>query len=112
MLNPNPSNKQQQDETTIFTLEDFVIKAEIDHMNLRPLIEFCRNTRLAPKLHGFSMRYSQQVLEEEIKKSTVNKKSNFEAFLGNISKKKTNVEEKFETTYPQIESKMQVSLSL
>lgn len=87
MIKPKPTEKKQ-DETTIFTLEDFVIKAEIDHMNLRPLVEFCRNTRLAPKLHGFSMRYSQQALEEEMKKSTVSKKSSFEMFMSNIAKKK------------------------
>uniref|UniRef100_A0A2A4J8Q3 DNA 5'-3' helicase n=1 Tax=Heliothis virescens TaxID=7102 RepID=A0A2A4J8Q3_HELVI len=87
MIKPKGSEKKQ-DETTIFTLEDFVIKAEIDHMNLRPLVEFCRNTRLAPKLHGFSMRYSQQALEEEMKKSTVSKKSSFEIFMSNIAKKK------------------------
>lgn len=33
------------------------------------------------------MRYNQQVLEEEMKK-TVDKKSSFESFLKNISKKK------------------------
>uniref|UniRef100_A0A2A4IVS0 DNA 5'-3' helicase n=1 Tax=Heliothis virescens TaxID=7102 RepID=A0A2A4IVS0_HELVI len=87
MIKPKGTEKKQ-DETTIFTLEDFVIKAEIDHMNLRPLVEFCRNTRLAPKLHGFSMRYSQQALEEEMKKSTVSKKSSFEMFMNNIAKKK------------------------
>lgn len=86
MIKSKPGEKNQ--DTTIFSLEDFVIKAEIDHMNLRPLVEFCRNTRLAPKLHGFSMRYSQQALEEEIKKSTVSKKSSFEMFMNNISKKK------------------------
>ncbi|XP_022825597.1 ATP-dependent DNA helicase DDX11 [Spodoptera litura] len=88
MIKPKSSSDKQQHETTIYTLEDFVIKAEIDHMNLRPLVEFCRNTRLAPKLHGFSMRYSQQALEEEMKKSTVSKKSSFEMFMSNISKKK------------------------
>lgn len=77
-------------ETTILTLEDFVIMAEIDHLHLRPLVEFCRKTRLAPKLHGFSMRYSQQALEEE-NKSTVAKKSSFKDFLSNISKKKADV---------------------
>nr|XP_049694720.1 ATP-dependent DNA helicase DDX11 isoform X1 [Helicoverpa armigera] len=87
MIKPK-ATENKQDETTIFTLEDFVIKAEIDHMNLRPLVEFCRNTRLAPKLHGFSMRYSQQALEEEMKKSTVSKKSSFEMFMSNIAKKK------------------------
>ncbi|CAK1546270.1 unnamed protein product [Leptosia nina] len=54
----------------IYTLEDFVIKSEIDHLNLRPLVDFCRTSRLAPKLHGFSMKYSQQDLEER-KESTV-----------------------------------------
>lgn len=87
MIKPKQPNEKKQDETTIFTLEDFVIKAEIDHMNLRPLVDFCRNTRLAPKLHGFSMRYSQQALEEEMK-STVRKKSSFETFMSNIAKKK------------------------
>ncbi|KAI8424508.1 hypothetical protein MSG28_002971 [Choristoneura fumiferana] len=83
----SPSDKP---ETTILTLEDFVILAEIDHLNLSPLVEFCRKTRLAPKLHGFSMRYSQQALEEE-NKSTVTKKSSFKDFLSNISKKKPDV---------------------
>lgn len=84
----NKSNETKKEETTIFTLEDFVIKAEIDHINLRPLVEFSRSTRLAPKLHGFSMRYSQQALEEEMNKRTVTKKSSFEIFMNNISKKK------------------------
>ncbi|CAB3257841.1 unnamed protein product [Arctia plantaginis] len=84
----NKSNETKKEETTIFTLEDFVVKAEIDHMNLRPLVDFSRNTRLAPKLHGFSMRYSQQALEEEMNKRTVSKKSSFEMFMNNISKKK------------------------
>ncbi|XP_045765578.1 ATP-dependent DNA helicase DDX11 isoform X2 [Maniola jurtina] len=74
-------------DATIFSLEDFVIKAEIDHLHLRPLVEFCRSTRLAPKLHGFSMRYSQQALEEENKKVEV-KKASFKEFLSNMSKKK------------------------
>ncbi|XP_048006864.1 ATP-dependent DNA helicase DDX11-like [Leguminivora glycinivorella] len=91
MIKPK-STAEKQEDTTIMTLEDFVIKAEIDHMNLRPLVEFCRKTRLAPKLHGFSMRYSQQALEEENKR-TVEKKSSFKDFLSNISKKKTEVEE-------------------
>lgn len=86
------NSDQKKGGTTIFTSEDFVIKAEVDHMNLKPLIDFCRHTRLAPKLHGFSMRYSQQQLEEEMK-STVDKKSNFETFLSNISKKKAEVVE-------------------
>ncbi|KAJ8733182.1 hypothetical protein PYW08_001480 [Mythimna loreyi] len=93
MIKPKQPNENKQDETTIFTLEDFVIKAEIDHMNLHPLVEFCRKTRLAPKLHGFSMRYSQQVLEEEMKKSTVSKKSSFEMFMSNIAKKKDGMKE-------------------
>ncbi|XP_038223159.1 ATP-dependent DNA helicase DDX11-like [Zerene cesonia] len=77
----------ETNEAKIYTLEDFVIKAEIDHMNLRPLVEFCRQTRLAPKLHGFSMRYSQQELEESEKVKQVDKKRSFKDFLSNISKK-------------------------
>ncbi|KPJ06016.1 Putative ATP-dependent RNA helicase DDX11-like protein 8 [Papilio machaon] len=85
ILKPKVSGKEQND-TKIFTLEDFVIKSEIDHLNLRPLVEFCRDTRLAPKLHGFSMRYSKEVLEEENKKKVVNQKSSFEKFISNIKK--------------------------
>ncbi|XP_049870071.1 ATP-dependent DNA helicase DDX11 [Pectinophora gossypiella] len=95
---------EKKDESTIFTLEDFVIKAEIDHMNLRPLVDFCRATRLAPKLHGFSMRYNQQALEEEMKKTTV-KKSSLESFLSNISKKEVDVVEEVK---PEVKNNVQV----
>ncbi|KAH9635492.1 hypothetical protein HF086_015492 [Spodoptera exigua] len=105
----NKYRARKQDETTIFTLEDFVIKAEIDHMNLRPLVEFCRNTRLAPKLHGFSMRYSQQALEEEMKKSTVSKKSSFEMFMKNISKKKN---EKVAGVEPEVKENVGVQANV
>lgn len=97
------SDAKKEEDTTIFTVEDFVIKAEIDHMNLRPLIEFCKATRLAQKLHGFSMRYNQQMLEDEAKKVEVKKKSSLEAFLKNISKKKK-VEEEV-TVQPVVEEK-------
>ncbi|XP_068631264.1 ATP-dependent DNA helicase DDX11 [Battus philenor] len=86
ILKPKKEIGKEQNETKIYTLEDFVIKTEIDHLNLRPLVEFCRSTRLAPKLHGFSLRYSQQALEEENKKSTVNHKSSFQNFIKSIKK--------------------------
>ncbi|KPI91284.1 Putative ATP-dependent RNA helicase DDX11-like protein 8 [Papilio xuthus] len=96
---------QEQNDTKIYTLEDFVIKSEIDHLNLRPLVEFCRDTRLAPKLHGFSMRYSKEVLEEENKKKILNTKSSFEKFISNIKKTDKVVEETEETkTSPQLPS--------
>ncbi|CAH2071009.1 unnamed protein product, partial [Iphiclides podalirius] len=85
MLKPKTEQKEQS-ETKIYTIEDFVVKAEIDHINLRPLVEFCESARLAPKLHGFSMRYSQQALEDQNKKVTVSQKSSFEKFISNISK--------------------------
>ncbi|XP_023940791.1 ATP-dependent DNA helicase DDX11 [Bicyclus anynana] len=91
------ATKDKKVESTIFTLEDFVIKTEIDHLHLRPLVEFCRNTRLAPKLHGFSMRYSQQALEEENKKVEINKKASFKEFLSNMSKKKDQKEPSVDT---------------
>ncbi|XP_069358195.1 ATP-dependent DNA helicase DDX11 isoform X1 [Maniola hyperantus] len=87
LVQPKTASDKKGD-ATIFSLEDFVIKAEIDHLHLRPLVEFCRSTRLAPKLHGFSMRYSQQALEDENKKVEVNKKASFKEFLSNMSKKK------------------------
>ncbi|KAI5646593.1 hypothetical protein NE865_01527 [Phthorimaea operculella] len=98
-----PKSTDKKEESTIFTLEDFVIKAEIDHMNLRPLVEFCRNTRLAPKLHSFSVRYSQQALEEEAKKAEV-KKSSFESFLKNIAKKK---QDAVEEVQPEVKQDIQ-----
>ncbi|XP_063533421.1 ATP-dependent DNA helicase DDX11 [Cydia strobilella] len=108
IINPK-STAEKQEDPTIMSLEDFVIKAEIDHMNLRPLVEFCRKSRLAPKLHGFSMRYSQQALEEESKR-TVDKKSSFKDFLSNISKKKTEVIEKVkEETKPAIQTPTETS---
>lgn len=100
IIKTKPIEKNQND-TTIYTLEDFVINAEIDHMNLRPLVVFCRNARLAPKLHGFSMRYSQQALEEEMNKSTVSKKSSFEMFMSNISKTKA---DKVDEIKPEVKS--------
>ncbi|XP_013139070.1 PREDICTED: probable ATP-dependent RNA helicase DDX11 isoform X2 [Papilio polytes] len=81
-----PKIEKEQNDTKIYTLEDFVIKSEIDHLNLRPLVEFCKETRLAPKLHGFSMRYTQEVLEEENKRKTINQKSSFENFISKIKK--------------------------
>ncbi|XP_050667563.1 ATP-dependent DNA helicase DDX11 isoform X2 [Leptidea sinapis] len=86
------STSKDGDDAKIFTVEDFVLKAEIDHLNLRPLVEFCRSSRLAPKLHGFSMRYGQQIIEDA---STVDTKKSFKNFLSSISKKKEDkVEEK------------------
>ncbi|XP_050343250.1 ATP-dependent DNA helicase DDX11 isoform X2 [Nymphalis io] len=102
LIKPKSANDKKQ-QVTIYKLEDFVIQSEIDHMNLRPLVEFCRHTRLAPKLHGFSIRYSQQGLEEENKKELINKKANFKEFLSNISKKK-NEYEQVENT-PKLEIK-------
>ncbi|CAH2105474.1 unnamed protein product [Euphydryas editha] len=103
-IKPKLFNDKRQ-ESTIYTLEDFVIKLEIDHLNLRPLVEFCRNTRLAPKLHGFSMRYNQQELEDENKKIKFNEKTSFKEFLSNISKNR-HVNNQLEQT-----SKMEVKPS-
>ncbi|XP_046963240.1 ATP-dependent DNA helicase DDX11 [Vanessa cardui] len=108
LIKPKSTNDKKQ-QSTIFTLEDFVIKSEIDHMNIRPLVDFCRNTRLAPKLHGFSIRYSQQGLEEEIKKEPINKKANFKEFLSNISKKKDEHEQLVNAPKLDIKSNNQIS---
>ncbi|CAH2244147.1 jg23453 [Pararge aegeria aegeria] len=89
-------SSDKKGQAAVFSLEDFVIKAEIDHLRLRPLVEFCRNSRLAPKLHGFSMRYSQQALEQENEKVEVNKKASFKEFLNKMSKKKDQREEEMQ----------------
>ncbi|CAH0725234.1 unnamed protein product, partial [Brenthis ino] len=85
MVKPKQIDNKQ---AKVFTLEEFVINAEIDHLHLSPLVEFCRNTRLAPKLHGFSMRYSQQALEQDNVNKETNKKGSLKEFLSNITKKK------------------------
>lgn len=85
MVKPKQIDNKQ---AKVFTLEEFVINAEIDHLHLHPLVEFCRNTRLAPKLHGFSMRYSQQALEQDNVNKETNNKGSLKEFLSNITKKK------------------------
>nr|XP_026496946.1 ATP-dependent DNA helicase DDX11 [Vanessa tameamea] len=111
LIKPKSTNDKKQ-QATIYTLEDFVIKSEIDHMNIRPLVEFCRNTRLAPKLHGFSIRYSQQGLMEENKKEPINKKANFKEFLSNISKKKDEHEQLVNAPKLDIKSNNQMPVLL
>lgn len=101
-IRPKLLNNKKQ-EATIHTLEDFVIKLEIDHLNLRPLVEFCRNTRLAPKLHGFSLRYNQQELEAENNKQKCIKKASFKEFLSNMSKNKDGNDQLEQT--PKVEVK-------
>ncbi|XP_013190361.1 ATP-dependent DNA helicase DDX11 [Amyelois transitella] len=101
-IKSSQSDLKSQEEKTIYTLEDFVVKAEIDHMNFRPLIDFCRKTRLAPKLHSFSMRYNQEVLESEMLKEEC-KKTSFQAFMENIKKKKAG-----EIVQPVAEEKKEV----
>ncbi|XP_063824609.1 ATP-dependent DNA helicase DDX11 [Ostrinia nubilalis] len=108
------NQEKGQDTPTILTLEDFVIKADIDHLNLTPLIELCRKSRLPPKLHGFSMRYTPQMLEEEFKKAAPSKKSSLESFLQNISKKKdgnleNNTEEKECESTPRVQTQSETS---
>ncbi|KAL4706903.1 hypothetical protein ACJJTC_012362 [Scirpophaga incertulas] len=87
------TNKEiKQENLTITTLEEFVIATDIDHLNLRSTIEFCKGTKLAPKLHGFAMRYTPQMLQEEEQKA-VNKKKSLEVFLKSMSKKNSEVQE-------------------
>ncbi|XP_077295198.1 ATP-dependent DNA helicase DDX11 [Arctopsyche grandis] len=77
MTTDNPPSK-------IFTLEEFVLTAEIDNYNLRPLIDFCLKSKLAQKLHGFSEKYGSQISEETLKTDT--KKAGLQDFLNQISK--------------------------
>lgn len=106
-IRPKLLNNKKQ-ESTIHTLEDFVIKLEIDHLNLRPLVEFCRNTRLAPKLHGFSLRYNQQELEPENNKQKCNKKASFKEFLSNMSKNKDGNDQLEQTPKVEVKPRDQV----
>lgn len=100
----------EEGKDSVHTIEQFVLKAEIDHLNIRPLVEFCRITRLAPKLHGFSMRYNQQDLLEQNESKPADNKTSFKQFLNNIAKKKN--EEVIEEKKMEVKQQSEVSFPI
>lgn len=66
----------------IYTLEEFVLHTEIDNYNIRPLIDFCVQSKLAQKLHGFSEKYKSI---SDLNPVT-DKKQGLQDFLSQISK--------------------------
>lgn len=67
----------------IYTLEEFVLHTEIDNYNLRPLIDFCVQSKLAQKLHGFSEKFSSI---SNLNTNVSDKKHGLQNFLNQISK--------------------------
>ncbi|KAK9753886.1 DEAD 2 [Popillia japonica] len=82
----------QKTENDIFNIGNFVLAAEIDNYNMFKLIKFCKDSKIAHKLHGFSVKYPQEANEvkKEIKKGIKN-------FLNSIECK-TNTEQNTTTT--------------
>ncbi|PSN32822.1 ATP-dependent DNA helicase DDX11 [Blattella germanica] len=72
-------------DTKLYTLADFVLTAEIDNMNLYKLIQFCHNSKLAHKLHGFAERYQPALVVNLGNKTTQAQKTGIRAFLKEIS---------------------------
>lgn len=61
----------ENDGTKIFTVNDFVSLAEIDHFNMFNLVEFVKNSKLSQKLHGFTLRHSEQpIIKPKVKIET------------------------------------------
>ncbi|CAG9794947.1 unnamed protein product [Diatraea saccharalis] len=107
LLNKIPNDGKKSEETHILTLEDFVIKAEIDHLNLQNIVEFCKTSRLARKLHGFSTRHARRTLETT---KSSDKKRSLETFLKNMSGKKAEAETEVDQEIPKnIEAQSEVS---
>ncbi|GBP85109.1 hypothetical protein EVAR_51228_1 [Eumeta japonica] len=85
LFEQTPMASKKHEETEIYILEDFVIKAEIDHLNLRQLVEFCKKRKLAPILHGFSLRYNISESAEQTKANTEINRNPLQTFLSSIS---------------------------
>ncbi|KAJ9588736.1 hypothetical protein L9F63_017971 [Diploptera punctata] len=71
-------------DTKLYTLADFVLSCEIDNMNIYKLLEFCQNSKIAHKLHGFAERYHPAVVVNTAKKTT-QQQTGIRAFLKEIS---------------------------
>ncbi|KAI4463622.1 dna repair dead helicase rad3/xp-d subfamily member [Holotrichia oblita] len=73
----------KKNENDIYSIGNFVLAAEIDNYNMFKLIKFCKDSKIAHKLHGFSVKYPQEANEvkKEVKKGIKN-------FLSSIERKK------------------------
>lgn len=72
-------------ETEIYTITNFISNAEIDNFNMFKLLRFCKDSKIAQKLHGFALKYPDM---EEPKKSVPLK--GLKDFLQSIENKPKN----------------------
>ncbi|VVC37628.1 Helicase-like, DEXD box c2 type,DEAD2,P-loop containing nucleoside triphosphate hydrolase,Helicase [Cinara cedri] len=77
--------KDMHDEK-VYTLEDFVHEAEIDHLNMFTLVDFIKNSKICQKIRGYSEKYMPSVTLHPSKP----KISNLQAFLKDIKSKNNN----------------------
>ena len=64
---------QSNASSRLVTVNDFLCKAELDNINLFPLIRFCETSKISQKLSGFSEwnRAKSQVAMSQMQTSTV-----------------------------------------
>ncbi|KAL1138858.1 hypothetical protein AAG570_008920 [Ranatra chinensis] len=80
--NPAESSLKATD-SKLHTISEFIIHSEIDNYNLYKLLEFCKQSKITHKLHGFAEKYTPVV-------SAARKpapQSGIRAFLKEISNK-------------------------
>ncbi|KAK4886089.1 hypothetical protein RN001_002360 [Aquatica leii] len=74
-------------KSEVYTVESFVLNAEIDNYNIFKLLKFCRDSKISNKLHSFAMKYPLDV-STKVEKSTRNK---VQEFLTSIENKNKNI---------------------
>ncbi|KAJ8922586.1 hypothetical protein NQ315_007616 [Exocentrus adspersus] len=69
--------------TKVFTVQNFVLTAQIDNYNMFKLIQFCKDSRIAQKIRSFASKFpvEEEVVEKPVKKGVKD-------FLASIENKK------------------------
>lgn len=76
-------------DSEIQTIPDFVSNAQIDNYNMYKLVKFCKDSKIAQKLHGFAMKYPQ--VEHEKKATPLKGLKDFLQSIENKQKNKVEV---------------------
>ncbi|KAF5281968.1 hypothetical protein FQA39_LY00492 [Lamprigera yunnana] len=71
----------------VYTIEDFVLTAEFDNLNLFKLLKFCRDSRISNKLHSFSLKYPLETTLKDTKSS----RTKVQEFLSSIENQNKNI---------------------
>ncbi|XP_028139736.1 ATP-dependent DNA helicase DDX11 isoform X2 [Diabrotica virgifera virgifera] len=89
--------------TSISTIENFVLNANIDNYNMFKLTKFCKECRLAQKIRGYALKYPVQ--EQVKEKSGVD---GVRDFLASIKSKTNTKKGPDKTKKPEVPQKPQV----